>query len=110
LLAFRAAHPALRPTAWTAPAWIDDAGNAASGAYLGDATRPILGWRAGDVYVAYNRGATKVTITLPPGAWARAANTAAFMEPQNFAAPGDEQTVPATYDLDARAVAIFVAR
>jgi isoamylase len=110
-LAFRAAHPALRPTTWTQPTWLDDAGNVASGAYLGDASRAVLGWRTGDVYVAYNRGATKLTITLPPGTWARAANTAAFMEPQsNFVAPGDEQLVQATYDLDGHALAIFVAR
>jgi hypothetical protein len=47
---------------------------------------------------------------MPPGTWVRAANTAAFMEPQaNFVVPGQEAAVAATYDLDGRALAIFVA-
>ncbi len=116
LLAFRAAHAALRPSGWTAPIWYDDAGHVASGAYLSDATRAILGWSAGrDLYLAYNRGPNQVTVTLPPApaglAWYRAANTAAFLEAQaNFVLPGDEAAVQPTYDLDGRALAIFVAR
>ncbi|MGE5186361.1 MAG: alpha-amylase family glycosyl hydrolase [Acidobacteriota bacterium] len=116
LLHFRAAHPALHRTDWTASiAWFDASGAQASGAYMDDATRPVLAWRAGDVYVAYNRSATKVTVTLPAAgaglAWHRAANTAAFMEAQdNFVAPGSEPPVQATYDLDARALVILVAK
>ena len=96
LLAFRAAHPALRPSGWFAPTWYDDAGNVASGAYLGDATKSIVAWRTADsdpIYVAYNRGAAKVTVTLPAApaglAWYRAANTASFLEASsNFSLPG----------------------
>ncbi|MEO6776681.1 MAG: alpha-amylase family glycosyl hydrolase [Kofleriaceae bacterium] len=117
LLAFRAAHPALRPNGWFAPTWLDDTGHVASGAYLGDATRPILAWKASSdpIYVAYNRGPTKVTVTLPAApaglAWYRAANTAAFLEPSaNFTLPGQEAPVQATYDLDGRALAILIAR
>src|SRR5664279_3332537 len=59
MLAFRAAHPSLRPSGWFAPTWYDDAGNVASGAYLGDATKPIVAWRTADsdpIYVVYNHG------------------------------------------------------
>ena len=45
-------------------------------------------------------------------AWARVANTAAFLEAQdNFVAPGNEQPITgATYALDGRALVILVAR
>ncbi len=65
--------------------------------------------------VLYNRSLAKVTVTLPaapPGtSWYRAANTASFLETTgNFTLPGAEASVTATYDLDSRALAIFVAR
>jgi glycogen operon protein len=117
LLAFRAAHAALRPSGWFAPTWLDDTGHVANGAYLGDATKPILAWQTPNepIYVAYNRGANKVTVTLPAAptglAWYRAANTASFLEASgNFTLPGEEATVQAAYDLDSRALAIFIAR
>ncbi|MEO8549237.1 MAG: alpha-amylase family glycosyl hydrolase [Kofleriaceae bacterium] len=116
LLARRAAHASLRPAGWFAPTWYDATGHPASGAYMADATRPILAWRYSEpIYVAYNRGAAKVTIT-PPAApagltWYRAANTAAFLEATaNFTVPGDEASIGATYDLDGRALLILVAR
>jgi len=117
LLAFRAAHASLRPSGWFAPTWLDDTGHVASGAYLGDATKPIVAWQmtSEPIYVAYNRSPNKVTITLPAApagtTWYRAANTAAFLEASaNFTLPGQEATVQATYDLDGRALAIFIAR
>ena len=117
LLAFRAAHPSLRPDGWFAPTWLDDTGHVASGAYLGDATRPVLAWQmtSEPIYVAYNRSPNKVTITLPAApngmAWYRAANTAAFLEASaNFTQPGEETPVAATYDLDGRALMILIAR
>ncbi len=120
LFAFRAAHPALRRATWTgAPQWIDATGQPATQTYLGDATQPILGWRLGDttdpIYVAYNRGLAKVTITLPDAggalAWYRVANTASFLESQsNFVAAGTETAVTSPqYDLDSRALVLFVA-
>ncbi len=118
LLAFRAAHPGLRPSAWTsAPVWYDEVGHVASASYLADASRPVLAWwpTGEQVYVIYNRGAAKVTATLPAPpvgtSWYRAANTAAFLEATgNFTLPGEETAVSATYDLDGRALAIFIAR
>jgi hypothetical protein len=106
MMQFCAAHAALRPATWIEPAqvsWRDAAGNLASGAYMDDATRPVLAWRLdgaslGDaspaLYVAYNRGAAQVQVTLPPsptGSWYRVADAGAWMEPQaNSAAPGAE--------------------
>jgi glycogen operon protein len=116
LFAFRAAHPALRPSTWQSPEWHDATGAIASPTFMADASQPVLAWRQGDVYVAYDRGAQDVAVTLPdPGAglaWYRAANTAAFMEPQaNFVAPGTElQVTTPTYSVASRALAIFIAR
>lgn len=128
LVQFRRAHAAFRPAAWIEPSqvsWRDAAGNVASGAYMDDASKPVLAWRLdgatlGDVspaiYIAYNRGPQAVAVTLPPPpaglAWYRAADTGAWMEPQaNFAAPGTEYRMnQARYDLGGRALALFVAR
>jgi hypothetical protein len=81
----------------------------------GDATKTVLAWRTGDLYVAYNRGTSQVSVTLPPPgagrAWYRAADTSAGLEPNNFAVPGSEYRVQgSTYGLPPRSLAIFVAR
>ena len=116
LFAFRAAHPALRPTDWSEkPTWLDGYGNAATSAYLGDATKSVLAWRTGELYVAYNRGAAQVTLTLPAApagtAWYRAADTSAALEPTNFAVPGSEyRMMGSSYGLSARSLAIFIAQ
>ena len=121
LFQFRAAHPALRPATWLGDrvTW-RDANGAASTAYLADASQPVLAWQLdgtalGDtasIYVAYNRGAAAVTVTLPAGTWYRAADTGAWDEPDaNFALPGSEYLMhQATYSLGARSLAIFVTR
>jgi glycogen operon protein len=115
LLAFRAAHAALRPRAWQVPEWHDASGAIASSSYMADATRPVLAWRTGSIYIAYDRGPSAVTVTLPAAggtlAWYRVADTAAWMEPEaNFAAPGSEaKLVGASYGLASRSLAIFVA-
>ncbi|HLL24392.1 MAG TPA: glycogen-debranching protein, partial [Kofleriaceae bacterium] len=128
MMQFRNAHAAFRPAAWIEPAqisWRDAAGNVASGAYMDDATKPVLAWRIdgaalGDtspaLYIAYNRGTAMVPVTLPPPpaglAWYRVADTAAWMEPQaNIAPPGAEYRMNhARYDLTARSLALFIAR
>ncbi|HEY5922457.1 MAG TPA: isoamylase [Kofleriaceae bacterium] len=126
LLKFRAAHRALHPDQWIEPAqvsWRDAAGQPISGAYMDDATKPVLAWRldgaalADDtLYIVYNRSPQPLRVTLPPPpsglAWYRAGDTAAWMEAQaNFHAPGSEYRMnQSQYDLGARALAIFVAR
>ena len=128
MMQFRAAHAAFRPQTWIEPAqisWRDATGTVASGAYMDDATRPVLAWRLdgaalGDaspaIYVAYNRGTQLVAVTLPPPpsglAWYRVADTGAWMEPQaNIAEPGAEYRMnQSRYDLTARSLALFIAR
>jgi glycogen operon protein len=128
MMQFRSAHAAFRPAAWIEPAqisWRDATGSVASGAYMDDASRPVLAWRLdgaalGDVspalYVAYNRGTAQIAVTLPPPpaglAWYRVADTGAWMEPQaNIAAPGSEYRMnQSRYDLAARSLALFIAR
>jgi glycogen operon protein len=123
---FRAAHPALHPERWiepTAVTWRDAAGHVVSGAFMDDASRPVLGWQLdgaalGDdpLYIVYNHSPQAQRITLPAApanlAWYRAADTAAWMESDaNFHAPGDEYRMhQSQYDLGARALAIFIAR
>lgn len=116
LFAFRAAHPELRRTTWEhAPAWLDGYAAPATGAYLGDATKTVLAWRTGELYVAYNRGTAQVTVTLPGApagkAWYRAADTSANLAPNNFAVAGSEYRMQgSSYGLPARSLAIFLAR
>jgi glycogen operon protein len=124
MMQFRQAHAALRHPAWIEPAqisWRDAAGNVATGAYMDDAAKPVLAWRldgaalgdsADAIYVAYNRSAQDVQITLPAGTWYRVADTGAWMEPQaNISAPGTEYKMnQSRYDLAARSLALFVSR
>nr|HEX4315277.1 alpha-amylase family glycosyl hydrolase [Kofleriaceae bacterium] len=118
LFAFRAAHAQLHGGAWldaTALSFRDATGAVASASYLGDATEPVLGWLAGDVYAVYNRGTSPVTVTLPAApagtTWYRAGDTSAGLEPDNWAAPGSEYMMhQSQYGLAARAIAVFVGR
>ncbi|HEU0031090.1 MAG TPA: alpha-amylase family glycosyl hydrolase [Kofleriaceae bacterium] len=128
LLAFRAAHPALRHADWIEPAqvsWRDAAGNVAAGAYMDDATRPVLAWRldgsalgdpAAAIYVAYNRGTATQALTLPAPpsgtSWFIVGDTGAWLEPKfNLHEPGSETRLAGTrYDLGARSLALFLAR
>jgi isoamylase len=128
MLAFRAAHPALRSRAWIEPAqiaWRDATGSVMTGAAMDDASLPVIAWQLdgaalGDsspaIYVAYNRSPNQVAVTLaaPPSglAWYRVADTGAWMEAQaNIAAPGGEYKMnQSRYDLVGRSLALFVAR
>jgi glycogen operon protein len=114
LLAFRHAHPALRPATWWTDrdiTWIGTDGLVLPDWAFDDPGAHFLGWRVDGLYVAYNGAPQPLTITLPPGvAWRRAADTAAAMEPDaNFRAPGTEDAVGAHYAIAARSLAIFVA-
>jgi glycogen operon protein len=131
LLAFRAAHAALRPAAFRDGkdhdgngladlAWLDTTGNAASGAYLGNASNHFLAWRidgeeAGDtarsVYVAWNGWTSDLAATIPaPGGgkgWFVAGDSASGA----FAAPGTEAPLGAsTMTVKARSIAVLVER
>jgi len=128
LLAFRAAHPALRPQTWHDGAtitWLRADGSVAAGGYLDDPQQQFLAWRLdgaalGDpdraVVVAYTGGTTAVAFTLPPHGtdthWYRVADTGAWLEPEaNIAAPGAEYRMNGSrYDLASRSLVIFVER
>ena len=128
LLAFRRAHPAFHAHAWIEPtqlSWRDASGGVASGAYMDDATKPVLAWLldgaalgdpARSIYVAYNRDPGAVAATLPPApaglAWYRVLDTSSGLEAQgNIVAPGDEYRMQQQrYDLAGRSLAVFIAR
>lgn len=134
LMAFRHAHPALRPAHFFTGAdhdgnglkdiaWYAPGGEADSG-YFGDANHRFLAFRvdgaeAGDtaasIFVAYNGAAAPVSVSLPanlPGKrWYRAGDTAAWMEPEgNFAEPGREEGLASQYDMAARSLLVLLER
>ena len=120
MIGFRAAHPALRPSGWTTPAWLDATGAPASAAYMASTASAVVAWTVGGasdpIYVAYNRSTSDATITIPAApnglTWFRVADTGAWDEPDaNIAAPGDEYMMhQASYALGARSLALFIAR
>jgi glycogen operon protein len=121
MLAFRSAHPALRPSSWNAqPTWLDNTGAVASAAYMSAAASAIVAWQVGGtsdpIYIAYNRSTTDTTVTIPAApaglTWYRVADTAAWDEPAaNIAAPGDEYMMhQSQYTVYARSLALFIAR
>ena len=119
LLAFRHAHPALRPERWHDDAsirWYGAGGTAMPGDYYDDPAEQFLGWRVGEIYVAYNGATATRAATLPAlpadRRWWRVADTAAWMEPQaNFHAPGAEVRIGGgRYDVAARSLAVFIER
>ena len=136
LLAFRAAHPALRPAAFRTgtdhdgnglpdEAWLTATGAAASSAYLDDPDQHFLGlWldagESGDpassIYLAYQQDYLPLTVQLPPPhagqAWYRVADTSNNVPAgENFAAAGDEVALGGTtYAMQGRSVAIFIQR
>ncbi len=135
LLAFRAAHPALRPARFRLAdgngngvndvAFFTAAGTEASGGYLDDANNHFLGVRydgteLGDpspaLYLAYNGGETSVDIKLPaPFAgktWHRVLDTGSWMEPRaNIVVPGAEETLPGmVYGVNPRSAVMFLQR
>jgi isoamylase len=138
LLAFRKAHPALRPTNfYTAAdtngnglgqlAWFTPAGTTPDAAYWADANNHALAWRidgselgdaAPGLYVAYNGWSADVTFTLPaPPAgrqWYRVTDTSTWAEgPDQVAVPGAETLIggaSTTYALRARGLLLLVAK
>lgn len=104
MLAFRAAHPALRPAEFYSGrdrdgdgladlSWLRDDGQPADPGYFAATDRHFLAYRldgdelgdpAASIFVAYNGWSDPVQATLPPPrpgkAWYRVADTAAWME------------------------------
>jgi isoamylase len=138
LVAFRKAHPALRPSSFYASTdtngnvmeqlrWFTPAGTVPDGAYWNSASNHAIAYRidgtefgdpASAIYVAYNGWSGDVTFTLPwPGAgrsWYRVTDTSTWAEgPNQVASPGSEAFIGGEwtgYTLRARGVLVLVAK
>ncbi|MES2296655.1 MAG: isoamylase [Pseudomonadota bacterium] len=138
MIAFRKAHPALRPANFYAGVdtngnvmeqlrWFTPEGGVADASYFNDGAKHALAWRidasefgdsAAAIYVAYNGWSGSVNFSLPwPGAgksWYRVTDTCAWAEgPGQVAAPGAEAYIGgeySNYGLCARAILVLIAK
>jgi isoamylase len=137
LIAFRRAHPALRPSSWYSGAdnngnvmeqlrWFKPDGTQADTAYFTNPSNHAVAWRldgtefgdpASAIYVAYNGWSGSVEFTLPwPGAgktWYRVTDTAIWNDGTNTVAlPGSEAPIGqegTSYGLEARSILVLIA-
>jgi glycogen operon protein len=138
LLAFRNAHPSLRPANFYSSVdnngnvmeqmrWFKPDGNVPDGTYWNDANNHAIAWRldgtefsdsASAVYVAYNGWSGNVTFTLPwPGSgkqWYRVTDTCGWAEGANqVVTPGSETLIGGewtTYGMCGRGVLLLIAK
>jgi glycogen operon protein len=138
MIAFRKAHPALRPQNFYSAVdnngnvmeqlrWFKPDGGVADAAYFNSASNHAIAWRidgsefgdpASAIYVAYNGWSGNVNFTLPwPGSgkqWYRGADTATWNEGPNTAvAPGSETLIGGewtVYGLQARSLLVLIAK
>jgi isoamylase len=138
LIAFRKAHPALRPANFYSGVdnngnvmeqlrWFKPDGAQADTAYFTNANNHAIAWRidgsefgdsASAIYVAYNGWSGNVNFTLPwPGAgkqWYRVTDTATWNEgPNTVVVPGSEALIGGeytVYGLQGRSVLLLIAK
>ena len=138
MIAFRKAHPALRPAGFYSSAdnngnameqlrWFKPNGSVADAAYFNDANSHALAWRidgselgdsASAIYIAHNAWSAQVDFTLPwPGtgkSWYRVTDTCTWAEGAGqVRAPGAEDPVGAefaNYGLCGRGTVVLIAR
>lgn len=138
LIAFRKAHPSLRPSNFYSGVdnngnvmeqmrWFKPDGGVADAAYFGSSSNHAIAWRidgsefgdsASAIYVAYNGWSGNVNFTLPwPGAgkqWYRVTDTATWNEGANtVVAPGAEAYIGGeytVYGLQARSLLVLIAK
>jgi glycogen operon protein len=138
LIAFRKAHPALRPTNFYSGVdnngnvmeqlrWFKPDGQQADSAYFGNVSNHAIAWRidgsefggAGQpIYIAYNGWSGNVNFTLPwPGTgkqWYRVTDTATWNEgPNTVALPGSEALIGGentSYGLQGRSLLVLIAK
>ncbi len=138
LIAFRKAHPALRPQNFYAGndtngnvmeqlRWFKPDGGVADTAYFTNASNHAIAWRidgtefgdsASAIYVAYNGWSGAVNFTLPwPGAgkqWYRVTDTATWAEGANqVASPGSEALIGGewtVYGMQGRSLLVLIAK
>ena len=138
MIAFRKAHPALRPLNFYSSTdtngnvmeqlrWFKPDGGVADAAYFNSASNHAIAWRidgsefggAGQpIYIAYNGWSGLVNFTLPwPGAgksWYRVTDTANWNEgPNTVALPGSEAFIGGeytVYGVHGRSLLVLIAR
>ena len=138
MIAFRKAHPALRPLDFYSSVdnngnvmeqlrWFKPDGSMSDSAYFGDPDKRAIAWRidvselgdsAAAIYVAYNAWSGEVNFTLPwPGPnrkWHRVTDTCTWAEGAGqVRAPGSEEFVGvegSNYGVCGRGVLVLVAR
>ena len=138
LIAFRKAHPALRPAGFYSGVdnngnvmeqlrWFKPDGAQADTAYFTNASNHAIAWRidgsefgdsASAIYVAYNGWSGNVNFTLPwPGAgkqWYRVTDTATWNEGANtVVTPGSEAFIGGeftVYSVQGRSVLLLIAK
>ncbi|MDO9192286.1 MAG: isoamylase [Undibacterium sp.] len=138
LIAFRKAHPALRPLNFYSSVdnngnvmeqlrWFKPDGNVIDAGYFGDANNRAMAYRidgsefgdtAAAIYVAYNAWSGPVNFTLPwPGTgktWYRVMDTSNWNEGANtVVAPGSEALIGGentVYSVNGRAVLLLIAK
>lgn len=138
MLAFRKAHPAIRPQNWYSASdnngngmaqlqWMTPAGTAADPQYRRDSNNHAIAWQidgsefgdpASAIYVAFNGWSDDVSFTLPsPGSgksWYRVTDTCNWAEgPDTVANPGSEDRIGdagVRYVLCGRAVLLLIAK
>jgi isoamylase len=138
LMAFRKAHPALRPVNFYSSAdnngnvmeqlrWFKPDGGVADAGYFNSTSNHAIAWRidgsefgdsASAIYVAYNGWSGQVNFTLPwPGngkSWYRVTDTATWNEGANtVVAPGSEAFIGGentVYGLEARSILLLMAK
>jgi isoamylase len=130
LIAFRVAHPALRPVNFYSQAevrWFRPDGGAADSTYFNNPNNHAIAWLIDGtafqdsnsaLYIAYNAWSANVTFTLPsPGEnkiWFRVMDTSPFLEAAgSVVAPGTEEKIGASgspYELGPRAVLVLIAK
>jgi glycogen operon protein len=138
MIAFRKAHPALRPQTWYSAndndgngtvqlQWYTPAGAVADAAYWENAENHAIAWQIdgtefGDpvsaIYVAFNGWSGEVRFILPPAGggknWYRVTDTCNWAEgPDNVALPGSESSIGgegASYALCGRGLLLLLAK
>jgi isoamylase len=139
MVAFRNAHPALRPQTWYSSSdnngngmvqlqWYASAGSVVDPAYWNNASNHAIAWQidgtefgdpASAIYIAYNGWSSSVSFTLPsPGNsgknWYRTTDTCNWADgPDTVAIPGTESLIGgqgATYDLCGEALLLLIAK
>lgn len=112
LIAFRLAHPALRPATWytsSQMAWYQPSGSAATSSYWDNTSNYSIAYTingssfsdSNSMYVAYNGWTGSVTFTLPAPPtgtnWYRVTDTCDWNDgPNTFVTPGNETLIGGT--------------